>query len=145
MRPTLKEISDFALERVDRERLKQNKTDSDKIYICNARRTSKKFPKEVTIFVCFKYYGYSSYELCSYFKLVSQTIKHHVHRVNNSKKNLEIAQELIRSLELINKNNFTSYLIEEFSIISGEPNKNIQKLNKLEKWLINRLYEVENK
>jgi len=142
MRPTLEQISNYALERVDREGLIKNKNDPDKFYIRNARRSSKKFSREITMFVCVKYYGYTSFELWNYFKVEPHSVNNKIWKVKNSKEKVEKAQELFHSLEIINKNNYIGQVSEEFSIISGELNKDIQKLNSFEIWLINRLYET---
>jgi len=142
MRPTLEQISTFALERVNRERLSVSCRNPETIYIYDAKRTAKKFTFEVTIYVCYTYYGYKSPELCKYFKINSNNIANKIWSVKYSKKRLEKAQELLQNLEIINRNNYIGQITEEFSIISGEPNKDIQKLNSFEKWLINRLYET---
>lgn len=140
VRPTLEQISNFALERVNRETLVANPDNPDVIYICKTKKYSKKFSREVTIFVCCNYYGYSKYEVARFFGIGLKAVQVMIWRVVDSEK-IEKAQELFHSLEILNKSNFVKSILENFMDFSGETGKDIQNLNSFEKWLINRLYE----
>ena len=152
-KPTLKQIFDFVLQRVETEYIIENTNGvTDKKYESCVKRFKKRYPKQIGIFVAHDYYGYSGPELQVYLNLTKAGVYTSLHavRISNSKK--EVADELFDSLNILygTKNRITldAYMSKILPIFANENNSGVRSINdlsKLEIWLINRLYETENK
>lgn len=147
MKPTLKQISDFGSALVEKEKLSISK---NKEYF--SIRTSKRYSKYLVIYVASMFYDYSREEISNFFNISLNVTSQYLTKVRNSNSKQDLAEELRNSLEILygNKKKVTKdvYISKLLPIFANENNSSIRSsndLSKLEIWLLNRLYETENK
>ena len=147
MKPTLEQIAAFGLELVEKDTFH---TVKDKEY--SQVRHAKRYNKQVVLYVAMIYYDYPRAEVASYFKISDNAVSQAIGKVRTSRMKQELADELFDSLNILyeakKEVSLAAYTAKLLPIFANENDFNIRStgdLNKLEKWLINRLYEVENK
>ena len=98
MKPSLKQISNFGLALVDKEKYIVIK---DVEYI--QLRKSKRYSKQVVIYAAHIFYNYSRLEIAAHFKITTSTLSLQLSAVIKSDKKQETAYELYRSLNYMYK------------------------------------------
>jgi hypothetical protein len=98
------------------------------------------------------YYNYSREEIASMFKISVNAVSQGISLVRSTGYKQDLADELYRSLEVLYGEarliSLDAYTRKLTAIFANENNFGIRStgdLNKLEIWLINRLYKLENK
>ena len=100
-KPPLKQISDFGLALVDKEKYIVIK---DVEYI--QLRKSKRYSKQVVIYVAHIFYNYSRLEIAAHFKITASTISTHLSAVAKSNTKQETADESYQSLNYMYKSKY---------------------------------------
>lgn len=152
-RPSLEQIESFGLAIVETSYTKMHhKKKYDKIYEYDTISHKKRYSKQLIYFVCTDYYGYTFLEVANHFKAKVSAIYSSVNIVRKANSKRELADELFDSLNLLygakKKLTKDAYISKILPIFANENNSNARSpndLSKLEIWLINRLYETENK
>ena len=146
MKPTLEQISAFGLEIVEKEKVDYK---NNKEYY--STRHAKRYTKQIVIYVADIFYNYNRSELASFFKISLNQVSQYLNKVRNERFKQDLADELHESLEYIygekKAKNKSLHIEQLLGIFSKENNFNMRSigdLNKLEIWLLNRLYEKEN-
>ena len=146
-RPTLKQIHDFGLEIVNKDVYHYcKKMDKDYIQVIK----SKRYPKKIVIYVCKFYYGYSNEEISEQFGITKNGVSSYTSLIKKNSRDKDVAEELFSSLEYIHSD-YIKYLKNKKMQYLKRLNKRSpyritkSKLTNVEGWLIDKLYEAENK
>lgn len=146
-KPTLRQIFDFGLEIVEKDKYTISKS---KEYA--TKRYSKRYNKQIIIYVAIIMYNYSRIDVAEYLKISPSAVSSSLYKFKNSRTKEDLTDELYESLEFLYgkemEKSLEAYSAKLLPIFANEMNfttRSVGDLNKLEKWLINRLYEIENK
>jgi len=136
-KPSLKTIFDFGLEVVEKETNNYIKSRDE-----YAKRYAKRYGKQVIIYSSVVWFAYSKKEISSFLNLNLNVINKYLSTVNRRQLLQEQAEELYNSLiysENKSYSTFRAQILKEFRS-NGGYTKPTQ--TKFEKWLINKLYEL---
>lgn len=93
-KPTLQQIFDFGLTRVNRER--EIIIDGKEFTLI---RQSKRYPKEAMIYISHIFYNYPVKEISNFLQTSKSCINSQIYRVKNSESRQNKADELLQSLK----------------------------------------------
>lgn len=140
MKPTLKQIFDFGLEIVEKETDKYIKSIGE-----YSKRYSKRYSKQIIIYSAINWFNYTYKELSDYTGLSINNLQVYCSYVKKSNNKQSLAEELFDSLIYVNNKSFIAFRAHILKEFRSEGNNIRYAKTELEKWLINRLYEIENK
>lgn len=98
MKPTLKQILNFGVNKVKKEKYNISKG-KEYIYL----RKSKRYSKELVTYTANIFFGYSVEDIAKVFNIKKQSVYINIYRVKKSNSKQEIADEIYQSLNYMYK------------------------------------------
>lgn len=140
MKPTLKQIFDFGTEIVEKDTNRYLKSLDEYV-----KYKAKRYNINIIIYTCIIWFNYSKKEVAEYLNISIGAVYKCISMINNSKSKQDLSEELFNSLTYEENKSFIAFRSDILKRFRAEGGNIYGRRTKFEKWLINRLYETENK